>query len=312
MAGAALLGAGILIAPAAAPPPLVETVHVPVQLDQFVPGAILAQIVTNQIENATILAQATFTGTVDIVTGLINGPVTFITQLLGGTPFLTAFGDGLAQIIVGFLDGIGAVTNPAFFIGLRALNSTVAAAQASIFLGLETFNAGTDVLGGFVLGTVDALNQLAMLNIAGAVTAFVDGVISGFVTGGATFSAALTSWQSAILTALEQPLPPGVTMPAATPLSVPAAKTVSSPTTNDVASVPSPPTRILTALTANAPVRADVTAPTTGVGGPRSNGVGKAVSNDVGKAVSNDVGKAVSNDLKAAAAGFGHLTGGKK
>ncbi|HUO36988.1 MAG TPA: hypothetical protein VMU34_03700 [Mycobacterium sp.] len=293
-AGAALVAAGVLVAPAVAPPPQIETIQV--QLDQMIvpgPGALLGQILVNQIRNATILGSAVLSGTLDITTGLVTGPTTFVAQLVGGTPFLNAFGDGLAPVIVGFLNAVDGITNPSFFIGLRALNSSLTAAGQSLILALFTFDAATDVLGGFIEGTIDGLNQLAMGHIVGAVKAYVRDVINGFVDGATVFTTALGNWQSAILAALQTPLPPGVT-------GMSAARTALTSTASAVTSVPSAAGKTATVLVPKA--QPDIAAVTTAgvLQNSAHNGVGKAAVGNGGA------------DRKVAAIGVGHPIGVKK
>ena len=166
MAGAALLGAGVLIAPPAVPPPPlplpVESVQV--QLDQaFVPGQIIGQIVTNVIGDTVLLAGNIFTGLFGpppsgLFPSLIQAPITFVTELIAGTPFLNALGDALALPIVALLNLGHDVVAPVVFITVRATEALVAAAQASGNLVAAVFN-------GVPLATALADWQQAILTV---------------------------------------------------------------------------------------------------------------------------------------------------
>jgi len=231
-AGVALVGASVIAVTPIAPPPDVQLppteVH-SVQLTQFVPGAILEQLIVNGIGYAVTLGSAVVTGALDITTATLAAPLVFVSELAAGTPLLNAFGDALAGPIVAVLNGVAGVFSPAVFISIKALNSLMVSVQQGILLGLETFNAGTDVLGGFILGTVDGINQLAMGNIGGAATAFLSGVIGGVLTGADTFTTALENFQTAVLAALTAPLDP------------PAQTTLKSPVTLSTNQVSTPP-----------------------------------------------------------------------
>jgi len=238
MAGAALLGAGVLIAPPAVPPPPlplpVESVQV--QLDQaFVPGQIIGQIVTNVIGDTVLLAGNIFTGLFGpppsgLFPSLIQAPITFVTELIAGTPFLNALGDALALPIVALLNLGHDVVAPVVFITVRATEALVAAAQASGNLVAAVFN-------GVPLATALADWQQAILTVLQ--TPLPPGSGPAAAT---TLSAAATT--------------PSVTT--ATNKSVSAA-TVSSPAASTVASVPA---TVKTTLTPKPQLHTVTTTPT--------------------------------------------------
>ncbi len=213
-AGAALLAAGILVAPAATPPPQVETVHAQVQLDQIVagPGALLGQVLVNQIQNVQFLTIGVLTATSDILNGLVASPAAFIAQLAMGTGLLDAIGVGIAPVAVGFLNAAGAVFRPVFFGTIRALENAVFTAQ-------QTFVLVTEVLGGVPLAT-------AFADFQSAVLAQLQIPLPPSVTGTAT-----TMSISALNT-----------------VSAPATATVATSSANAVASVQSTTKQVVTTL----------------------------------------------------------------